>query len=151
MGLDCSHDAFHGAYSAFNRLRQAVAAAAGGSFPPHYVRDASLNPVTDPETGRVVARTDIPDNRYTTGPGYTRDEAPGLHLFLMHSDCDGHIEPRMCAAVADDLERLLPAIEAAAVDGEGHLKQQGGVAEALRGFIEGCRLAHSRGERLMFE
>lgn len=30
MGLDCSHDAFHGAYYAFNRLRQEVARAADG-------------------------------------------------------------------------------------------------------------------------
>ena len=32
MGLDCSHDAFHGAYSAFNRLRQEVCRAAGGEY-----------------------------------------------------------------------------------------------------------------------
>lgn len=35
MGLDISHDAFHGAYSAFNSLRQEVAHAVGGSYGPH--------------------------------------------------------------------------------------------------------------------
>jgi hypothetical protein len=35
MGLDCSHDAFHGAYSAFNSFRKFICKAIGGSFPPH--------------------------------------------------------------------------------------------------------------------
>ncbi len=39
MGLRCSHDAFHGAYSAFNRFRQFIAAAIGGSHPPHEYPD----------------------------------------------------------------------------------------------------------------
>ena len=38
MGLDTSHDAFHGAYSAFNSLRQEVAHVVGGSYGPHWLR-----------------------------------------------------------------------------------------------------------------
>ncbi len=41
MGLDCSHNAFHGAYSSFNRFRQFVSKSIGGSYPPH--EDKSLN------------------------------------------------------------------------------------------------------------
>jgi len=35
MGLDTTHDAFHGAYSAFNNLRRFLLKSIGGSFPPH--------------------------------------------------------------------------------------------------------------------
>ena len=34
MGLDTTHDAFHGSYSSFDSLRQAVAHAAGTGYPP---------------------------------------------------------------------------------------------------------------------
>ncbi len=36
MGLRCSHDAFKGGYSDFNRLRQAVCKTLDGDHPPHY-------------------------------------------------------------------------------------------------------------------
>lgn len=89
MGLDCSHDAWHGPYSAFNRLRQAVCKAIGGSFPPH--ADKSLD-----------------DNYWYSGEGYRAETHPGLYEFLSHSDCDGKITPKMCAKVANELEALLP-------------------------------------------
>lgn len=98
MGLDCSHEAFSGAYSAFNRFRRVVAKAWGGSFPPHE------NP------------TYSNDVFYTPDDIQTKADAPGLWTFLEHSDCDGQLTPDECRQVADELEALLPRI--AALDGE---------------------------------
>lgn len=33
-----------------------------------------------------------------------------LHILLSHSDCDGEISPTDCAAIADELEKLLPEL-----------------------------------------
>jgi hypothetical protein len=130
MGLDVSHGAFHGAYSAFNRFRQAVAQAMGGSFPPH------SNP-------------DMETESWYWGDGYSVGTHPGLAEFMRHSDCDGDISPTMCAKVADDLEALLPAIDGMG-SGGGHIERNGGYGEVARRFIAGCREAAAAGETLEF-
>jgi len=132
MGLDTTHDAFHGAYSAFNRFRTIVCKAAGGSFPPHD------NKELDPRM--FYLPDDDADTRY-----------PGLWEFLKHEDCDGEISPEKCKQVADDLEALLPKIEEVAPKEEaGHIAHQGGYVEVTKKFIAGCRKAHELNETLEF-
>lgn len=126
MGLRCSHDAFHGAYSAFNRLRQAVAEAAGGSYPPHD------NPVFSPSKWYIHRDFD----------------SPGLVLFLDHSDSDGVFTPNECRLVAEDLEKLLD--EVSEKYGGGHIARDGGVRAVLKKFIAGCRAAADAEEDLEF-
>jgi hypothetical protein len=128
MGLDCSHDAFHGAYSAFNRLRQEVARVIGGSYPPH--KDKELDP-----------------DQWYWGDGYGEETHPGLYEFFCHSDCDGYITPEMCVFVANELEALLPLSEN---DSCGHIERDGGYNAVLRRFIAGCRLSASANEPLEF-
>lgn len=133
MGLDCNFDAFHGSYSAFNRLRQFVAKSIGGSFPPH--EDKSLD-------------TDywyFPDN-------YTKDKYKGFHEFFIHSDCDGEISPEMCKIVADELEAELPKMEelAKTMESIGHIASRGGYIAVVEQFIDGCRMAHEENEPLIF-
>lgn len=149
MGLDCSHDAFHGAYSAFNRLRQFVCAATGGSFPPHWMHDANGDFLKD-ERGQIRIRADIEADYFLCGDGFEREEWPGLYEFLTHSDCDGEISPEMCVKVADDLERLLPKMEAVKWESHGHIAARGGFLEVVRKFIAGCRAAAATGEPLDF-
>ncbi len=129
MGLDCTHGAFSGAYSAFNRLRQEVCRAMGGSFPPH--EDAS----------RDFAL-------WYWGPGYSEETHPGLYEFLFHSDCDGEIAPQECQLVADDLEALLPRISED--DGGGHIRRGGGYRAVAMTFVNGCRVAAMNDEPLLF-
>lgn len=148
MGLDCSHDAFTGAYSAFNRLRQFVCAAAGGSFPPHCQRGPNGYPLED-ERGHVLMR-DIPMDQWVVDDEYQRSEWPGLYEFLEHSDCDGEIDPAMCVKVADDLERLMPKMEALGWASHGHIEGRGGFVEVVRKFIAGCRAAAAANEPLEF-
>lgn len=130
MGLDCSHDAFHGAYSSFNRFRQIVAKAMGGSWPPH----------DDPNADQEA---------WYWGHGFNEETHPGLFLFMQHSDCDGEFTPEECKQVANDLEILLPEIEKHGA-GDGHILRGGGYAAVARSFIKGCRKAHAAGEKLLF-
>ena len=149
MGLDCSHDALHGAYSAFNRLRQAVAEAMGGSYPPHWMYTEDGHLVED-SNGRVVYRTDLDEERWYWGEDYSEFTHPGLAEFMGHSDCDGEILPAMCTRVADDLETLLPRIEALGWPEHGHIKARGGFSEVTKAFISGCRKAAANNEPLKF-
>lgn len=131
MGLDTTHDAFHGAYSAFNRFRKIVCKAIGGSFPPH-----------DDKT--------LEDAMWYWGDGYNKEQNQGLFVFLSHSDCDGHISPEMCVVVANELEEILPKIEALNEEAHGHIERDGGFVEVTKRFIAGCRLAAERNEPLEF-
>jgi hypothetical protein len=131
MGLDCSHDAFHGAYSAFNRFRQFVAkTAGGGSFSPH--EDKSLD-----------------DGKWYWGSGYSKSTHPGLYEFFMHSDCDGDISPKMCTLIADELDALLPLMSTCD-SGGGHIERDGGYVAVTKRFIKGCRDAAAANEVLEF-
>ncbi len=137
MGLDCSHDAWHGAYSAFNRFRQAITASIGGSFPPH--KDIEKHPEHD-----MI---------YWDEEKFDMNNYPGLFEFLSHSDCDGEISPGMCFKVASDLVTILPRIELLCPNcfkSVGHIKNMGGFIEATKTFIKGCRKAHAAGEPLLF-
>lgn len=123
MGLNCSHDAFDGAYSAFHRFRCVVCVAAGGVWDKN-------------------GRWEILEEIYNANAG--------LVEFLNHSDCDGEISPEMCLKVADDLEKLLPIIEANDDGSYGHIARAGGFAAVTRKFIKGCREAAKLGEPLEF-
>lgn len=129
MGLDTSHGAFSGAYSAFNRFRGAVAKAAGGSFPPH--DDKSL----DPELIYWPANFEVTH--------------PGLAEFLKHSDCDGSINPSVCKKIANEMEVLLPKL-AEMGSGGGHIDRDGGYEQVAKTFIAGCRAASAAKQKLLF-
>lgn len=141
MGLDTTHDAWHGAYGAFTRWRQALAKAAGYGFAkidPTYHGEEPLIDWGHTEDRNYFGEWDaIPCN--TKGPD-------PLLILIIHSDCDGYIKPEHCALLADRLTELLPAIDADA-DGGGHL---GNIRAATERFITGCRAAAEAGERLEF-
>jgi len=92
MGLDTSHDCWHGAYSAFHRWRVKLAEVAGYGNIDDYL-----------------------------GYGGDKDwpEDP-LTVLLNHSDCDGEILSVDCTPLADRLEELLPALKLAG-EGGGHI------------------------------
>lgn len=160
MGLDTTHGAFHGAYSAFDRLRRMICRAAGGSYPPH----------DDMERLLALEVKNAKHDWWYVPDDVTPETHPGLYVFLKHSDCDGELTPSECALVAKDLEALLPKI-AEMDDGDvrggwslkrsgegievgnhpGHLARVGGYVGATKKFIDGCRLAAENGETLLFQ
>lgn len=135
MGLDTTHDAFHGAYSAFNSFRRFLLKSIGGSFPPHENKE-------------------LKDGYWYWGEesSYSSETHKGLLEFFRHSDCDGEISPEMCKVIADELEEILHKIEelAKTEPAYGHIERDGGWVAVTKGFIEGCRLAHEQNEPLEF-
>lgn len=134
MGLNISHDAFSGAYSSFNRFRWFVMKSIGGSWPPH--EDESLD-----------------RNMFYWPEGFVEEDHPGLCEFFRHSDCDGDIGVKMCRLVANELEAILPQIEKLEQSHEafGHIARDGGYAAVTRKFIDGCRLANKKRQKLRFD
>jgi hypothetical protein len=138
MGLDCSHGAFSGAYSAFSRWRNAVAEAAG------YSLDTS-------ENGRTYPKLDwdsLPDATLE-GTWKETPEDP-LLVLLAHSDCDGDIFPAQAGPLANRLEELLPEIAKKHAADWGHITRDGGMVAVTRRFIYGLRLAQFLSEPLRF-
>ena len=127
MGLDISHDAFSGAYSAFNRFRKAVCEATGGHW-------------SDEVSGH---------DYWHFGDGFSNKTNPGLYAFLASNDCEGEIAPELVAKLADEMEGLLPLLEKSG-DGGGHLSRDGGIGAVARKLIAGCRVAAAANEALIF-
>lgn len=143
MGLDTTHDCWHGAYSAFMRWRQKIAEVAG--LPPlmlmdGFYRDGALRSGNGGNTYAIEeCEQSLPIKWEALRPS-------PLHILLNHSDCDGSISANDCGPIADALEALLPKLEAEG-NGGGHI---GGYAEKTRTFIAGLRFAASRGEDVEF-
>ena len=131
MGLDTSHDCWHGAYSAFNRFREKIAEVSG--YRQQW--DAGRFDVDD---GEDTSPSGIYDGNWKKAP------SDPVLLLLLHSDCDGKIEPDHCRLLADRLEGLLPNLHG---DGGGHL---GDYAEATKRFIAGLREAAAANEPVEF-
>ena len=93
MGLDTTHNAWYGAYSAFMRWREKIQEVSG------------LPPLRSMEG-------------FKEHGGLKWDEKHPLTPLLNHSDCDGYINWSKLSAIADALEKLLPLLDE---DGGGHI------------------------------
>lgn len=151
MGLDVSHDCWHGAYSAFMRWREGLAQAAGlpplqlmegfytsDSFGPIQSAIRFGDPVTVWRDAFIWLDRQLPIrwDCLKTDP---------LIILLNHSDCDGEISPGDAGPIADRLESLLDKLPTE-VDG-GHI---GDWRSKTQKFIDGLRLAASLGEVVDF-
>jgi len=134
MGLDTSHDCWHGPYSSFGKWREAVARAANiplGLMQGFY-----------PYSNSVL----MTDNIQSWLPIKWAALRPDiLHILLYHSDCEGTIPVQYCDDLADRLEETLPFIshEERPMDADYW-------RDKTRQFIQGLRLAASRGEDVEF-
>lgn len=152
MGLDTSHDCWHGAYSAFTRWRQKLAEAAGytlhhdvmagyGTDAP--VAISRMSP--DMDWGNI--QETIGDDLFGKWPAIPvrPDGTPDpLIILLAHSDCEGELQTEFVGALADRLEELLPLLDG---DGGGHV---GSYRAKTEQFIGGLRAAAAAGEDVTF-
>lgn len=90
MGLDTTHDCWHGPYSSFNRFRRAICEAAG--------------------MGKL-------DDHVGFGGDKEWPKKQPIVTLLDHSDCDGKIAAKDCTPLADAMEALLPNLDADAPPG----------------------------------
>ena len=126
MGLDTTHNCWHGGYIGFNMFRENLAKAIGVNL--HIME------------GYVVDGLPWP----------SRDDEPLVSL-LYHSDCQGDIPVEELIPLANRLDEVATLIEAGPVPAEGgHLARNGGTVAAARTFAEGCRLAAGHGEPVEF-
>lgn len=127
MGLDCSHNAWHGAYSAFMRWRRKIAEVAG--IPPLDLMEGFCDKT---DGGLPIKWECLKPNP--------------LHELLNHSDCDGEIHSENCAAIADELEKLIPLLPE-----ENSIGHIGSWKNKTQEFVDGLRLAAQSGEALRFQ
>jgi len=158
MGLDTTHDCWHGSYGAFHVWRSAIAKAAGL---PNLERMEGYWEVDRPASGlqleyRVVAqaldRAGMPDlaknvREFQQEPPIRWDalKPSPLHVLLHHSDCDGWIPAECCIPLADALEALLPLLP----DGPGRYPEDF-FRDSTRQFVAGLREAGAAGENVEF-
>lgn len=94
MGLDTTHDCWHGPYSSFASWRGELAKAAGRE--------------TDAEGDCTVV---VDAYEWCNFQGLWRHEPEdALDVLLVHSDCDGYLFPHQLPRLAQRLEELLPSI-----------------------------------------
>lgn len=123
MGLDTTHDCWHGAYSAFMRWRLKLAEVAGLGDLYGYQGFGGDKPFPEGDV---------------------------LTALLYHSDCDGSLPAAICGPLADRLTELVPALrtaDAVTGGGGGHI---GSYAEKTQVFIDGLRRASEAGEDVEF-
>jgi len=130
MGLDTSHDCWHGAYSAFRSLRNAVADAAG--WPMNADRSDYLLPLDE-----------LTDANFAGDWDHVPGDDP-LIVFLAHSDCDGVIHPEQGVHVAKRLREIAPKLPD---EGGGHIWSMRGCT--LK-FAAGIERAAEAGEDVDF-
>jgi hypothetical protein len=143
MGLDTSHDAWHGAYSAFMRWREMIAEIAG--MPPLRMMEGFWEKGKAPYDPATMIFSNTREKetveRFCDGLPIKWEslKADPLHVLLYHSDCEGQIAPKDCAKIADRLEQLLPRFPQG--DGGGHI---GNWRDKTKTFIDGCRAAKAK-------
>lgn len=137
MGLDTSHNCWHGAYSAFNRWRHGVAEAAGYAVWQVKYESGQLSDTVMIDWGHVTEA-----NLY--GDWETTPTDP-LIVLIAHSDCEGAIRPAQAGPLAERLAELLPALPDG--DGGGHVRNW---RETTQQFIDGLRAAATAGQDVEF-
>ncbi len=149
MGLDTSHNCWHGAYSAFMRWRKEIAKIAG--FPPLELMEGFYEPLKSTRLPTLYFGMDTRKENYLDDIDAALPikweclkQSPIFKL-LYHSDCEGEIESADCGPIADALEALLPLFPDG--DGGGHI---GNWRDKTATFIAGLRLAASKGENVDF-
>jgi hypothetical protein len=126
MGLDTSHDCWHGPYSSFNQFRHALASCIG---------------------------IDLKEYRGYGGNYATKDLASiehGIMPLLNHSDCDGELSVEESKSIAEGLTQIL---ESMGDSDEYEIDKKYEVwrfKEKIEQFRDGCLYAIEKNEIIEF-
>lgn len=133
MGLDCSHEAWHGAYSAFDRWRNKIAEVGG------YALEKGEYGIEYP-----ALNWDIYTEKNLWGD-WKKQPADPLLVLIVHYDSEGVIHPAQAEPLARRLEELIDKLPEE--KDPGHI---GDWREKTQKFIDGLRRAYEAGEDLEF-
>lgn len=131
MGLDVSHDCWHGGYHSFNTWRDTVSRYAGYSFDLY-----------DTENGKVKAPVidwQKIDNNNLMGKWKVMPSDPWW-IIIAHYDCDGIIQKDHVKPLYERMEQILQLIP----------KDDTVVYDKTVKFIEGLKFAYERNEKVTF-
>ena len=151
MGLDTTHDCWHGAYSGFGLFREMVGRAAGLPYRiakqqhrdgvTRYVLDVDWDNVTPDQIagkwGKVIPTWQRPDDIYGVAI-----HDPVLYL-LIHSDCDGKLHRKYLPELKERLEEIEPTYERMTAN-DDYLRGR------LRAFINGLEAAIEQDQHVKF-
>lgn len=158
MGLDISHDTWHGSYSSFMAWRKRIAQVAG--LPPLELMEGFYEPLDEK---RRLWASDVPTFWTSTKISDWRSnwrllsldkrlpiswnclKPCPLHELLHHSDCDGEISWEVCNSIADGLESLIELLPQ-----EGTEEDPWDWKDKTKQFVKGLRLAASLKENIVF-
>jgi hypothetical protein len=114
MGLDTSHDCWHGSYNGFGIFRNLVGKVAGlpyrkpnmalGEF-GHDVLDIDWDQIT---MRQIMGHWDRKGPTVDRGPGYDAPITDPVLYLLVHSDCDGKLRRGYLPELKTRLEELTP-------------------------------------------
>lgn len=127
MGLDTTHNAWHGPYSSFGDWRKKIAKLKGFNLTDMIGfggdTEWSIEQISDP-----------------------------LYPLLNHSDCDGSLSPKECALIAHGLSEIIPIANATMQpDWDSHQKEEHYYfIELVDQFREGCIKAFKANESIEF-
>lgn len=134
MGLDTSHDCWHGPYSSFMQFRRAIAVAVG--IPLDF-----MDGFEEQTKSRV---SDIPVLSQQLPIRWDSLKPDALHKLLNHSDCDGQIEVADLIPIAERLEAVGPTLPDAGIDFPEFYRDRAAK------FAKGLRNAWSLNEPVIF-
>jgi hypothetical protein len=147
MGLDTSHDAWHGSYSSFNNWRTWIAEQIGI---PLQLMDGFYSEENNPfalldckyPNGDELEMRSIRRISKLFPLKWDSFKKTPLHILLYHSDCDGYINWYDCNKIAKELKVVLSKIKKDEANGWLYI--------ATELFINGCELAYNKKEKLIF-
>lgn len=153
MGLDTSHDAYHGGYGGFHVFRETLARATASELGVDMDWPNSIGlPDGWPEAGDQPMDEGLRE-RLAMG-NFTPDEMPPepIYVLLLHHDCDGVIPAFACSPLADQMERLLPRIDAEtlAFAPAWAIPADRNTTDMAKRFVAGLRAASKAGQDLIF-
>lgn len=133
MGLDTTHDCWHGPYSQFMRWRQWL---------NHFIMEdrAKTGDEAAQKIAHMGATADAIEKAWADG--HYDDQTVPINVLMGHSDCDGEIAAEVCGPLADALEKLLDQMPERGIYDEKR--------PATLRFINGLRRAAAAGENVEF-
>ncbi len=150
MGLDTTHDAWHGSYGSFNSWRTWLAQQIGiplelmqGFYYDGNGYGTNMFTLLEHKfpQGDEIEMSSIRRFKQILPLKWEAFKPSPLHILLNHSDCDGHITWKNCGKIAKELKKILSTID---------MKSNDYMYKKTEDFINGCELAFNEKENLEF-